>query len=244
MIRIKRGEVPVSDAVLLTIVEVPYESRVVCRAPGCGHSVYRRVHVVRDGTDLTVLGSDCFKRLYQGITRERPLYGGGEGKPLTEAERELLQSNTAEFIERIKAEHEAVLEAQRLASQRRAVPQAPPRPPATPVRGLQPGSISSKGLIWPWMKPLASLGYFRLKDDTGWVRVLRTDEKHLLVPWPSFEGWDEALPAHIGQVDLECGGYVLRDVVEAVKYLRARGAWDKVCGSKRELDAEAARSSG
>lgn len=228
-----------SAAELLAVVEVAYAARIVCQAPGCGHSVYKRIHVVSQGGALQVLGSDCFSRLFGGGVRQRPQFGGSAGRVLTPEERNLLLNNTAQLIEQFKAEHEVELEAQRLAQQQRAVP-APSRLPV--ARALKPGLVASRNGPWPWMKPLASMGYFRLKDGTGWVRVLRTDEQHMLVPWPPFEGWDEAFPAHIGQVDLDCGGYVLHDVVEAVKYLRARGTWGKVCGSRRELDAEAAKN--
>jgi hypothetical protein len=36
--------------------------------------------------------------------------------------------------------------------------------------------------------------YLKLNDGSGWMRAQRRDDKHLLVPWPVFEGWDEALP--------------------------------------------------
>jgi len=45
----------------------------------------------------------------------------------------------------------------------------------------------------------------------------------MLVPWPVSEGWDEALPAHIGTPNAELGGYVLFDVVKTVAYLRGSG---------------------
>lgn len=230
-----------SDAELLSVVEVPFDARIRCQAEGCGHSVYKRIHVVRDGDTLKVLGSDCFNKLFGRGTRSQPRYGGSDGRVLTQEERELLLSNTAQLLQRFQNEHEASLEEKRRAEQTRPVqPLLRPTTICAPQRIVAP----AKSTIWSWMKPLASMGYFRLKDGTGWVRVLRTDGKHILVPWPSFDGWDEALPAHIGQVDLECGGYVIRDVVETVSYLRERGIWDKVCGSMRELEAEATRSSG
>ena len=48
------------------------------------------------------------------------------------------------------------------------------------------------------------------------------------MPWPAFDGWDEALPAHLGQPDSDCGGYVLIDVVATVAFLRGRCEWEKV----------------
>lgn len=41
-------------AELLAIVEVDKADRVVCQADGCGHSVYRRIHVVRHDGRLGV----------------------------------------------------------------------------------------------------------------------------------------------------------------------------------------------
>lgn len=247
----------VSIAELLAVVEVPYDARIRCQAPGCGHSVYKRIHVVQQGTVLQVLGSDCFSKLFGGMSRQKPQYGGSEGRALTAEERELLLTNTAQLLERFNAEKEAAIEAQRLAQEERqrkltnaAGPQGslrtvqmPPSPPLSP-RLVQPGAtpFGSFGKApWPWMKPCASMGYFLLKDGTGWVRVLRADGVHVLAPWPSFDVWEKALPENLGQVDLECGCYVLHDVMEAAAFLRARSVRTKVCGSRRELDAETAK---
>lgn len=50
---------------LLAVVEVDKADRVVCQAAGCGHGVYRRIHLVRHGDgSLEVYGSDCFGRLF------------------------------------------------------------------------------------------------------------------------------------------------------------------------------------
>lgn len=229
-----------STAELLAVVEVPYDARIRCQAQGCGHAVYKRIHVVRQGDALQVLGTDCFSKIFGAATSLNPRYGGSEGRVLTLEERELLLTNTDQLLERFKAEQEAALEARRLAQRPRPVP----TPTHTPLaRAMGPSLGASKTLPWPWMKPISSICYFRLRDDTGWVRVQRADGQQMLVPWPTFDGWDEALPGHIGPVDRTCGGYVLRDVVEAVKYMRALSAWDKVCGSMRELNVEAARSS-
>jgi len=78
-------------AELLAIVGVDQSQRVRCGQPGCGHSVYRHIHVVREGADLIVLGSTCFEKRYGGISiLGAPRYGGGSGKQLTEEERLLL----------------------------------------------------------------------------------------------------------------------------------------------------------
>lgn len=96
-----------STARLLAIVEVAPESRVLCQAPGCGHGVYKRIHVVDDGERLQVLGSDCFSRLYGHLVGEKtaPRYGSSTGHCLTAEERQMLLDNTQRFIEQLEGEH-------------------------------------------------------------------------------------------------------------------------------------------
>ena len=104
---------------LLAVVEVPQVDRVVCQAPGCKHPVYKRVHVVQKDGQLTVLGSECFKRLF-GEGHSTPSYGTGEGRLLTPEERQLLVENTVRLIAQFEAEHQAALEKARLATELRA----------------------------------------------------------------------------------------------------------------------------
>lgn len=61
---------------LLAVVEVDKANRVICQAEGCGHGVYRRIHVVRhdDGT-VGVYGSGCFGRLFGHLEDKPPRYG-------------------------------------------------------------------------------------------------------------------------------------------------------------------------
>jgi hypothetical protein len=100
---------------LLAVVEVDKADRVVCQAEGCGHGVYRRIHVVRHGDDsLGVYGSDCFGRLFGHIADKAPQYGGGDGRELTAEERLLLAENTERLIAQFEAEHQALLEQARL----------------------------------------------------------------------------------------------------------------------------------
>lgn len=96
---------------LLAVVEVDKIDRVVCQAQGCGHGVYRRIHVVRhhDGR-LGVYGSDCFDRLFGDSIDRTPCYGGGEGRLLTAEERLMLVENTERFIAEFEAEHKVLLE--------------------------------------------------------------------------------------------------------------------------------------
>lgn len=108
-----------TDIRLLAVVEVPQSDRVVCQAPNCKHPVYKRIHVVLQGGKLTVLGSECFKKLF-GEEHSVPSYGSSEGRLLTPEERQLLVENTARLIAQFEAEHEAALERERIAAERRA----------------------------------------------------------------------------------------------------------------------------
>ena len=122
--------------VLLAVVEVPHEDRVRCAAEGCGHSVYRRVHLVRTGDSTQVYGSDCFARLFGSTPtgQAAPRYGTGTGRALTPEERALLTENTERLIERFEQEHQdQITEAER----RRVLLEArqyPPAPTSVPPR--------------------------------------------------------------------------------------------------------------
>ncbi|WP_149028987.1 addiction module protein [Serpentinimonas barnesii] len=98
-----------TEPVLLAIVEVPHDERVRCAAQGCGHSVYRRVHLVRIDGSTKVFGSDCFARLFDSTPTGRapPKYGSGTGRSLTPEERALLLENTERLIEQFEREHQA-----------------------------------------------------------------------------------------------------------------------------------------
>ncbi|WP_139143929.1 MULTISPECIES: hypothetical protein [unclassified Janthinobacterium] len=90
---------------MLSIVEVSHANRIRCQADGCGHSVFKRIHVVLDNGKFHVLGSQCFATLYGGLgTVAAPYYGGGAARPLTDDERALLVENTARFIEQLENE--------------------------------------------------------------------------------------------------------------------------------------------
>ena len=232
---------------LLAIVEVPPAERVLCGQPGCGHSVWKAIHVVKDGTVLLVLGSTCFEKRYGfGRALGAPHYGGGgDSRKLTSEERQLLAENTAELLarfeeeERVRAEALAAAQAEakaaaaaRLAAVVRPAPSREPR--TAEVLVFNPVKASP----YPWMKPGTSLCYFKLRDGSGWVRVQRKDGQQMFVPWPLADGWDEALPAHVGLADQEHGGYVVADLRAAVAYLRKVGEWDKVFGSWKELASQ------
>lgn len=112
---------------LLAVVEVPREKRVVCQADGCGHSVYKRIHVVRANGKLMVLGSECYAKRFGGSSRV-PHYSSSAGRPLTDAERRMLLENTEELVSRLQQETKAV-QAQKV----RPVGAVPPAPIASPA---------------------------------------------------------------------------------------------------------------
>lgn len=94
-----------TDVFLVAIVEVEKADRIVCQAAGCGHGVYRRIHILLVDGAFILLGSDCFQRLYGSAKRvHTPYYHWSEGRRLTEEERQRLMQNTAEFIEQLEAE--------------------------------------------------------------------------------------------------------------------------------------------
>jgi hypothetical protein len=97
-----------APAYLMTVVEVDRDDRILCQAEGCGHSVYKRIHVVLVGLEFKVLGSQCYLRLYGHLdqTSMAPHYGTGDGRRLTAEERLELVENTAEFVARLEAERE------------------------------------------------------------------------------------------------------------------------------------------
>lgn len=100
---------------LLAVVGVEKADRVVCQAQGCGHGVYRRIHVVRhDDGALGVYGGDCFDRLFGHLVEGSPRYGSGEGRELTAHERQMLAENTERLIAQFETEHLALLEQARL----------------------------------------------------------------------------------------------------------------------------------
>lgn len=223
---------------LCAIVAVDFSARVRCTQAGCGHAVYRRIHVVRDEGKLLVLGSTCFAKRYGSSDALGPAHHGGggsdSGRQLTEAERQLLVNNTDALLNQFEQER---------------------LPAPLPIKSpIQPASIIAdrsdaiprepKPSPWSWMKPLASMTYFHLRDGTGWVRVQHHDGHQMLVPWPRFDGWDEALPAHVGTPHPTIEALVLPDLIGTVAYLRAHGEWERMSGLWREIVAEIVRRRG
>ena len=90
---------------LMAIVEVDKAERVYCAQPGCHHTVYKAIHVVREDDRLLVLGSTCFQKRFGSLTAlGKAQHWGGNGKVLTSEERALLAENTQALLARFEAE--------------------------------------------------------------------------------------------------------------------------------------------
>ena len=222
---------------LRAIVSVDAEHRVWCSEVGCGHTVYKAIHVVQDGASVFVLVSRCYAKRYGSASAlDGPSYGGGGGRQLTDAERELLVNNTTALLAQFEAE---VQEGERL--RREALTRKSPPPLiAVPVRQqpTQLVSVRSFSTPWHWAEPRTSLFYIHLKDGTGWIRVQHKDGYQRLLPWPHFDGWDETLPSSVVLADQELGCFHVRDIASALTYLRQLSVWEKVFASWPELKAE------
>lgn len=219
---------------LLAIVEVDHDQRVRCGNPGCGHSVYKAIHVVQDGQELLVLGSTCFDKRYGLGALGAPHYGGGGGRRLTSDERELLLHNTQALLQQFDAEQEAQRK-ELLRIQEEMSARTPLLCGEAPLR--QPQAIATRPLLaqrgsvpWSWMKVGTSLAGFKLRDGTGWVRVQHRDGRQMLAPWPVFDGWDEWLPAHLGRPEHALGAYVVIDLRETISFVRSRAVRERVSG--------------
>lgn len=95
---------------LAAVIEVPYDDRIQCQCKGCGHIVYKRVHLIVwiDGR-IECWGQDCYAREL-GITRQgrtaKPIYDLGGRRKLTEEERELLKDNREQLIAKFQEEQQ------------------------------------------------------------------------------------------------------------------------------------------
>lgn len=234
---------------LLAIVEVEETERICCAQPGCHHTVYKAIHVVREAEQLLVLGSTCFKKRYGSATAlGKAHHWGGSGKLLTSEERALLAENTEALVARFAAEEAQIREETALKQKRLLEQTARSHSPPSPaiLAGLIPtkseaarqGLMSRKPMPWNWMKQNSSVAAFKLHDGSGWIRVQHKDGRQFVVPWPSFEGWEEALPPIVGRPNSEFGSYeVVGQLVDAVAYLRSQAEGEKVTGLWGEVVA-------
>lgn len=216
-------------AELLAIVSVAKSARVQCQNPGCGHGVYAAVHVVDEGGRILVLGSKCYRTRYGHAAQERPSLAGscwGSGQPLSEEDRQLLQSNSTELIaqfrQRLERETEIAHQRQQRRQRHRPALDAV-KPMERPASGFAAAPPPPRK-PWPWQHASnTSVAVLRGPDGQCWVRVQHRDGSQKLAPWPVHEGWDEALPPSCGVADLELGAYAVPDIVAALRWLQAHG---------------------
>jgi hypothetical protein len=216
-------------AFLRAIVGVAKEKGVMCQQPGCRHRVYARIHIVEEEGRLLVLGSSCFAKRYGSAEAlGKPSSSTSIGRQLTDEERQMMLDNTTELLAHFQRESEkekasmlARLQFMKATIEARQPLAARPTPRAAWTQ-------ASKRPPWPWVKPMSSVAYFRMKDGTGWVRVQSNEGLQMLMPWPTFQGWDEVFPPSVGVADPDLGGYRVSDIVHAVAYLRERSAFDRV----------------
>jgi hypothetical protein len=238
--------------ILRAIVAVERTLRVRCQQPHCGHSVYARIHVVEEAEELLVLGSDCFAKRY-GVSSTANFggFGGGGGRALTDAERELLSSNTALLLaqfEQERAEQDgrdaAKLEALRQHAElhRHFAPTSQPvnsAPWQSHRMELEPTARASAPLP-PWAelkKPNSSFFAYGTEDGQCWVLMQSgIHDGCFVVPAPiPFESWDEALPPSIGSVDWERNLYVSqRNINDLTTWFSIR------CRKGSRIDSDAA----
>jgi hypothetical protein len=141
-----------STAHLIAVVEVDKDDRIICQAKGCGHSVYKRIHVVRDNDRITVIGSECFKRLYGDLehVQQTPMFGSSEGRRLSREERATLLENTDRLITALENEH---LEAEK---ERETQRKQAALEEAEKLRAIRSGHTGDRGL-----SALVNSGYRR-----------------------------------------------------------------------------------
>ena len=102
---------------LAAIVEVPFDDRVQCQCRACGHTVYKRVHIIEwaDGR-VECWGQDCYERELGATPAGRTskaIYGPTDGRRLTPEERELLRNNREQLIAKFREDRERRIEAER-----------------------------------------------------------------------------------------------------------------------------------
>lgn len=131
-----------SAAKLLAVVEVPRDDRVRCQSAGCNHPVFRRIHVVRENSNVRVYGSECFKKLFVGlpVASSMPQYTSSDGRHLTEEERQLLIENTERLIQQFESEYQAELARKAALEAARPVPAQPK--PSLPLPPQQTSTVA------------------------------------------------------------------------------------------------------
>ena len=94
-----------TDPVLIAVLTVTEDHRIRCQSLGCNHPVFKRIHVIRIGSEFRLLGSSCFRRtcICNPEGRQTPRYTSRAGRHLTEDERELLIENTEGLVAKLES---------------------------------------------------------------------------------------------------------------------------------------------
>lgn len=174
-----------NEVVLLAIVEVDKTERVICRAPNCGHSVYKRIHVIKLDGKVTVYGSECFKRLLGSESSIVPRYGTSTSRQLTPEERLLLLENTESLIIRFEAE------AHENDRKREPLPAKYPEQPTLDWKKDKSSSQTATDPIIPKQKVNAADDWARRQAAReAWQRDKLLATPHISTPQPSPKEWE------------------------------------------------------
>lgn len=88
-----------------------------------------------------------------------------------------------------------------------------------------------------WRKPGHAFICYGTRDGEGWVIFPHQDGRLVMAPYPMFDGWDEAVPAHIGVADADLEVLVLSDRLAAMVFLSPRSPMIRTASSWTELVA-------
>jgi len=169
-----------STAQLLAVVEVPRDDRVRCQSVGCNHSVFRRIHVVRENSTVRVYGSECFKKLFVGlpVASSTPQYTSSEGRRLTDEERQLLVENTERLIQQFESQYQADLARKTVFV---AVPPAPAKPtPTLPAKAATFVSPTARQAAESQAKQIVRSTYGVNPDLPGWRGLVLIEMERIL----------------------------------------------------------------
>ncbi len=228
---------------LHAIIAIDAAKAVLCQQPGCGHRVYAAVHIVQEADRYLVLGSSCYAERYGGLKALGTSgYGSGTPRKLSDAERGLLEANTAALIAHFEQEEQARLAAedrrvaeQKAIAEREAQLQLARYKQATAPTHRAPIHRPTNS-PWPWQSSRnTSIAALMAPDGKTWVRVQHHDGSQKLLPWPVFSGWESALPPEIGVPDLEFQGYEVNDIVHAMRMLASMGFSAPKVGGWRDV---------
>lgn len=90
----------------LAVIEIPKSERIRCQAEGCGHSVYKKVHVIKQNNVISVYGSECAKKIFgTWLKRQTPSFTSTTGVKLSESDVQLLRINTERLLKKLEDDY-------------------------------------------------------------------------------------------------------------------------------------------